>query len=324
MTKVSLLLQYRRIFRGFRTRLACLCLMLFVGAWCTVAIVLDALACTPMAILNPSLKDTCLASLLVWTLTSAVNIVTNFAVVVVPIPATWALRLHTRQRVALTVLFGFGFCTALVAIARSVTVKNAALSVDTSWDSSAISYFSVVEVSVGIVCACVLTLRPLLADLCPALVKSSQYGQPGPYGQPGLYGGGGGGGGAYHGPGGRIGGGGGGGGGAGARTLSSRTTTKKSWRDHNTSSMMTHADQGIYGLADLEVEQALHGSQEGLTGVPRFFEPALPRMLTSITGGGPVELRRAGDIMVTRETKIEEEMRTVSPTGPLRAEKGDD
>lgn len=117
--------------------------------------------------------------------------------------------------------------------------------------------------------------------------------------------------------------------------------TKKSWRD-----TMTHADQGIYGLADLEVEQALNGSQEGLTGV-RYFEPAhfsrpeqpaLPRMLTSITGGEggreghrrsvvrPEATRiktRSGDIMVTRETTIEEEMRTVSPTSPLRAEKED-
>lgn len=66
-------------------------------------------ACTPTAILNPRLQDTCLESLLIWSLTSAVNIITNFAVVAVPIPATWALQLHRRQRIVLTVLFGLGF-----------------------------------------------------------------------------------------------------------------------------------------------------------------------------------------------------------------------
>lgn len=43
MTKVSLLLQYRRIFRGARTRLVCLLLIIFVSAWCMVSIVMDAL-----------------------------------------------------------------------------------------------------------------------------------------------------------------------------------------------------------------------------------------------------------------------------------------
>lgn len=109
MTKVSLLLQYRRIFRGNRTRLACLMLYVFVVVWCIISIVLNSLACLPIAVLNPSLKDTCLGSLLIWSLTSAVSIVTNFAVVVVPIPATWALQLPTKMRVVLTILFGLGF-----------------------------------------------------------------------------------------------------------------------------------------------------------------------------------------------------------------------
>ncbi|KAJ4391708.1 hypothetical protein N0V93_005328 [Gnomoniopsis smithogilvyi] len=291
MTKISLLLQYRRIFRGMRTRLVSLWLMVFVTVWCVISIVLDAFACTPMAILNPHLEGTCLKSLLVWSLTSAVNIVTNFAVVAVPIPATWALQLHQKQRIILTLLFGFGFCTGIVAIARILTVKNAALSLDVSWDSSPNSYFSVIEVNVGIVCACIITLRPLFAHLFPSLVKSS-YASPGYYGE-----------------------------------ATAMPGTKKSSRD-----TMTHADHGIYGLADLEVNQVLNGSQEILTN-PKFFEPAhfhdhhtMPRMSTSITSGGRLQSSfigdrvpatkiqtRSGDIMVTRETTIREEKRAVSP-----------
>lgn len=72
MTKISLLLQYRRIFRGKRTRLVSLCLMFFVCAWCIVSIVLDSFACTPMAILNPKLQFTCVKSLLVLSYPSLV------------------------------------------------------------------------------------------------------------------------------------------------------------------------------------------------------------------------------------------------------------
>lgn len=63
MTKISLLLQYRRIFRGMRTRLVSLWLMILVSAWCVASIVLDSFACTPMAILNPHLEGNCLKSL---------------------------------------------------------------------------------------------------------------------------------------------------------------------------------------------------------------------------------------------------------------------
>lgn len=109
VTKVSLLLQYRRIFRGKWTRLACLVLYIFVVAWCVISIVLNSLACLPMALLNPALEDTCLGSLLIWSLTSSISIVTNFAVVAVPIPATWTLQLPRKMRIVLTVLFGLGF-----------------------------------------------------------------------------------------------------------------------------------------------------------------------------------------------------------------------
>lgn len=174
-------------------------------------------------------------------------------------------------------------------------MKNAALSLDVSWDSSAISYFSVIEVNVGIVCACTITLRPLLAHLIPGMSKMS-YGKGG-----------------YYGP---------------DRTA---MNTKKSSRD-----TMTHADHGIFGLADLEVTKVLNASQEGLTS-NAFFEPAQfaahrlvgPRMSTQITGGTRLPTKigsdrvpathiktRSGDIMVTRETTIKEETRPVSPTRP--------
>lgn len=194
--------------------------------------------------------------------------------------------------------------TGVVAIARILTVKNAALSLDVSWDSSAISYFSVIEVNVGIVCACMITLRPLLINLFPSALKSS-------YASPAYYG----------------------------ANRTALPSTKKSSRD-----TMTHADHGIYGLADLEVTKVLNASQEGLTSTA-YFEPAHfsehrlagPRMSTSITGGGGLSGRgpgadrmpaayirtRSGDIVVTRETTIKEETRPVTPGSPRYGDKDD-
>lgn len=109
VAKISLLLQYRRIFRGTHTAALCRWLMAFVPVWCIVSIFLVSFACTPMAQLNTNLEGICLPSLTVWLLTTSVSLATDFAVVILPIPATWALQLDRRQRTVLIVLFGVGF-----------------------------------------------------------------------------------------------------------------------------------------------------------------------------------------------------------------------
>lgn len=206
------------------------------------------------------------------------------------------------------------YSTGAVAIARILTAKRSALSLDVTWDSVPVTYYSVIEVNVGIICACVITLRPLLTDIFPSLIKSS-YGGHGDA--------------AYY---------------ARERNNGTIHKTKKSSRE-----TMTHADHGIYGLADLEVNRVLNGSQEGLTSAAPF-EPAhfnthrdnmpvgCPRMLTSITSGGKMPSRklgepllpvhrirtRSGDIMITRETTIREETVDPSTLGPMSPAEKDD
>ncbi|KAJ0114185.1 hypothetical protein J7T55_008020 [Diaporthe amygdali] len=271
VAKVSLLLQYRRIFRGTRTAAVCRWLMIFVPIWCIVTIFLVSFA--------------------FWLLTSSVSLVTDFAVVIAPIPATWALQLDKKQRTVLVVLFGVGFCTGVVAFARIFTLKTTLLNVDTSWNEAPITYLGVIEVNVAIACACVITLRPLLATWFPRVFKSS-YGNMDRYCAPENNA-------AYFG-------------------------TKKSSRD--TGSHIAPSVE-IYGLADLEVAQVvgITSSQEELTS-PAYFEPAhfanhratsqvsannaVARAPSRVITGGPSpagKVQNPHDIMVTTETTVEVE-----------------
>lgn len=109
VTKLSLLLQYRRIFTGKWTKAATTWFMVFLIVWGIITEILVGLACVPVALFIPSRADECIEASIVWYLTSAVNIVTDFLVLIVPIPATWALQLRRRQRLMLTCLFGLGF-----------------------------------------------------------------------------------------------------------------------------------------------------------------------------------------------------------------------
>ena len=48
---------------------------------------------------------------------------------------------------------------------------------DPSWDSIGMTHWNVVEVNVAIVCACLMTLKPLVAKLWPELLEPSTSGE---------------------------------------------------------------------------------------------------------------------------------------------------
>ena len=162
---------------------------------------------------------------------------------------------------------------------------------DTSWNEAPITYLGVIEVNIAIACACVITLRPLLATWFPSVFKSS-YGNMDRYFAPENNN-------AYFG-------------------------TKKSSRD--TGSQIAPSVE-IYGLADLEVAQVvgITSSQEELTS-PAYFEPAhlashrntlqasanppAARAPSRVITGGPSpagKLQNPHDIMVTTETTVKAE-----------------
>ncbi len=109
LTKISFLLQYRRIFRDTLTHTVCFWLILFLTLWGITQEFLVVFACFPVSIFVPSLADKCIYSLIVWYLTSIMNIVTDFIIFTVPIPAIRNLRLPLRQKILVMSLFCLGF-----------------------------------------------------------------------------------------------------------------------------------------------------------------------------------------------------------------------
>lgn len=109
LTKVSFLLQYRRIFQDRFTRKTCLVLLVVLGIWGVVQEILVGFSCFPVAVLIPSQQDKCIESIIVWYTTSIMNIVTDFIVFLVPMPAIRGLQLRPKQKILVTSVFCLGF-----------------------------------------------------------------------------------------------------------------------------------------------------------------------------------------------------------------------
>lgn len=122
--------------------------------------------------------------------TAPLNIITDLAILFLPMPVLTAMRLPRKQKAILIITFGFGFFVAVVDVVRIAYLQQAASShlaaiqsdgnktgthlrntTDTSWYASLSFMWSAVEVNVGIMCACVPGLKPLVSRFIPNILR---------------------------------------------------------------------------------------------------------------------------------------------------------
>ncbi|CDM27949.1 hypothetical protein DTO013E5_4103 [Penicillium roqueforti] len=119
---------------------------------------------------------------------SPVNIITDLAILLLPMPLLTTMRLPYKQKIILVVTFSFGFFVAVVDVVRIAFLQQAAISrslevksihiqniggVDFSWYASLSFMWSVVEVNISIICGCVPSLKPLVTRLVPKLIRDT-------------------------------------------------------------------------------------------------------------------------------------------------------
>lgn len=84
-------------------------LLIFILAWTVALSVLLPLVCFPVAkFWEPSIQGTCVDQLAVWYVMAGVNIITDFAIFIIPLPVIKSLQLPTKQKMLLVVVFSLG------------------------------------------------------------------------------------------------------------------------------------------------------------------------------------------------------------------------
>lgn len=138
---------------------------------------------------------------------AAVNVTTDFMVLIIPIPLVWRLQMHNSVKIMVSSVFILGLlyhsllsflCDSLLTI-RSACVASilriyfmTALghSADVSWVQGNAFIWSIVEPCVGIICACLPAIRALVRSTFKCISSSvadkfgsSGEGRPSKYGQ---------------------------------------------------------------------------------------------------------------------------------------------
>ncbi|KAF2015775.1 hypothetical protein BU24DRAFT_462004 [Aaosphaeria arxii CBS 175.79] len=93
-----------------------------------------------------------------------INIATDWFLLVLPVPFILGLKLERRTKWTLCWMFFLGAFVCVVSVVRLFYIKEV-VSADVSWDNVPLSVISSLEISSGILAACVPTWRPLFRFL---------------------------------------------------------------------------------------------------------------------------------------------------------------
>lgn len=190
-TKTSILIFYLRLAKHTQR-------VLRFASWLTLAIVniagiiltlMNVFQCRPTAAAwDPAYDDRskCIPLLTEFICSSPVNIVTDLAILALPIPVLTGMRLPSRQKTILVLTFTVGIFVTVVDVIRIYYLQQAITKVPTgasgdpqsrfggqtdfAWNASLSLMWSAVEVNVGMTCACVPTLKPLVLKLLPSML----------------------------------------------------------------------------------------------------------------------------------------------------------
>jgi len=165
-----LLLLYYRIFAVVRWFRHCLLL-----AWTLVFsnfaadFLVAIFQCHPVSFFwNKSLPGSCIDQNEFYRWNGVANLLLDVMILTLTLPMIWNMNLQSRQKLSLTGLFLLGTFACAASVFRVITFNQVQFS-DVTYTMVNVSIWSTIEISIGIICACLVTYRPLF--------KRMQYGR---------------------------------------------------------------------------------------------------------------------------------------------------
>ncbi|KAK1565900.1 uncharacterized protein LY79DRAFT_644668 [Colletotrichum navitas] len=170
LVKVSLLLMYCRIFPSRNFRIAAITLGGITVAWWIAIVCVCVFQCTPIEkAYMPFLDGTCIDLKASFIGNAIPNILTDVAILCLPVGQVWKLQATLAQRLSLCFMFLLGGFVLFASIYRFTTIMQFQIA-DTTWTLATACTWCVVECACGVISACLPTLRPLMMKV------SSQFG----------------------------------------------------------------------------------------------------------------------------------------------------
>ncbi|KAH8660810.1 hypothetical protein BGZ60DRAFT_530816 [Tricladium varicosporioides] len=104
---------------------------------------------------------------------ASLNILTDIAMLLLPIALVRKLKLPMKQKLALAGLFMTGTLVCIISGIRMKVMVDLVRTTDLTWVSAEATVWSILELCVGVMCACLACLKPFFRRHFPRLLSSS-------------------------------------------------------------------------------------------------------------------------------------------------------
>ncbi|KAK1148344.1 hypothetical protein N8T08_010154 [Aspergillus melleus] len=172
LTKISILLLYLRLFIQRWFFITCWTWIVIITAFTLSTVISSIFQCTPVQYaFDKSLPghSSCINLTAFWYANAAFNIFSDLVLVALPVPVISRLQLPPRLKLILCGIFAVGIFVCITSILRITTLDIATSYLDITWNSIESSKWTVIESNLGIICACLPSLRRPLSFLFPHL-----------------------------------------------------------------------------------------------------------------------------------------------------------
>ncbi|KAH8588161.1 hypothetical protein B0O99DRAFT_747042 [Bisporella sp. PMI_857] len=177
LTRTSILFFYKRIFIGKYSQINSWTFIVVNGIWTISYFFGNIFGCVPLKgnwIHDPNGK--CIDFFMFYKSMVISDVILDGLVLMIPWYPVWKLNMPIRQKVTVCGIFLLGGFVVLSGVVRIIAMFNALKpNPDRSYERAPAFYWATIETGVGIVSACLPTMRPLLSRSGPeSIIRSVQ------------------------------------------------------------------------------------------------------------------------------------------------------
>ncbi|KAF2849815.1 hypothetical protein T440DRAFT_451417 [Plenodomus tracheiphilus IPT5] len=177
LLKLTLIFFYIRVFPSKGVQRLLWGTVVFVALWGFSYVIVAIFQCRPIRYFwtkwDGLHNGTCLDINAITASNAGLSIALDLWILGIPLWQLYGLKLHWKKKFGVALMFCVGTFVTIVSILRLRALVHFAESDNASWEFYDVSVWSTIEICVGIMCACLPTLRLLLVRLFPILGGSS-------------------------------------------------------------------------------------------------------------------------------------------------------
>ncbi|PSN68087.1 hypothetical protein BS50DRAFT_665666 [Corynespora cassiicola Philippines] len=185
LVKASILVLYKKIFDVRKFRIAVHVVLAFVVGWTVSFFFSHLFTCYPITVfIEPYYGNNCVKTVPMFLAVLFTDVLADIIILVLPIPMVMSIKLEPKQKMAAIGMFMLGASVVAVSVTRVIATFSVAREYlkhpdDVIYYTAPIFFWTNIELSLAIVCACLPTLRPLYSHLISRPINtnhSSGYG----------------------------------------------------------------------------------------------------------------------------------------------------